>query len=172
MKLIEAMKKVKDLTKKAEDLRGKIATYHADLDIETPPYGDRQKEQVSEWLQAHGDVVQEIENLQVAVQRTNLATSVTIELGKNKVTKTIAAWIHRRRTLAALDLAAWSGMNDRGLREGTVPSTIPGAEARKVSIRRHYDPRIRDERKEIYRSEPSIIDGTLEVVNATTELIG
>ena len=39
---------------------------------------------------------QEIARLRVAITRTNLATSVTIELGGKPVTKTLAEWIQRR----------------------------------------------------------------------------
>jgi hypothetical protein len=38
-------------------------------------------------------------------------------------------------------------------------------------IVRHFDPAERDRMRELYRSEPTIIDSTLETVNATTDLI-
>ena len=41
-----------------------------------------------------------------------------------------------------------------------------------VRVRRYYDPAQRDEKLELYRSEPSTIDATLEVSNAVTDLIG
>ena len=45
IKIIEAMKKIKALQVKAEDLRKKVATYCADQSHETAVYGDRQREQ-------------------------------------------------------------------------------------------------------------------------------
>ena len=51
-KIIEGMKKIKDLLKKADDIRTKIGLYCADLDYETPMYPDQTK-QIKEWLQAH-----------------------------------------------------------------------------------------------------------------------
>lgn len=77
MKLIQAMKQLKSLAIKAEDLRGKVGQFCADLSIETPTYPD-QRRQVAEWLQAHGDILKEILRLRVAIQRTNIMTPVAM----------------------------------------------------------------------------------------------
>lgn len=169
MKLIEALKKVKELTIKAEDLRGKVAKYCADQSHETAVYGDKQKEQINEWIQAHSDVLKEIARLRLAIQRTNLATQVTIELGGKQVTKSIAEWIHRRKDLAGLELAMWNGIGDRGLREGQIKTST--GELQDVKIRRYYDPRVRDVSVELYRTEPSRVDSVLEVQNAIVDVI-
>lgn len=168
MKIIEAMKKLKHLQEKTADLRAKVAQYCADLDFETPMYPD-QRGQIEEWMQSHFDSVQEIARLRVAIQKTNLATSVTIELGGKQVTKTIAEWIHRRKDLAKLDLDAWAKLTDRNLKEGVAQTTTGGT--RDVKIRRYFDPRQRDEKMGLYKQEPSVIDGHLEVVNAITDLL-
>lgn len=170
MKLIEAMKKLKDLNVKAEDLRAKVAANAACLSIETPLYGADQKATVDGWIQAHSDILQEILKLRVAIQRTNLATPVTIEVGGKQVTKNIAEWIHRRRDLAKLDMDMWSKLGDRGLKEQNV-QTSPGGPVTEIRVMRFYDPKQRDEKVGVYRSEPSVIDATLEVVNATTDLV-
>ena len=169
IKIIEAMKKIKALQVKAEDLRKKVATYCADQSHETAVYGDRQREQIKEWIQAHHDVLQEILKLRVAIQKTNISTDVTIELGGVQVTKSIAAWIHRRRDLAVMEQSMWTGISDRGLREGTVATST--GEKQEVKIRRYYDPVERDKSVELYRTEPSVIDSTLETINATTAVI-
>lgn len=168
MKLIQAMKQIKDLQRKAEDLRGKIGVHCAHLSYETPTYGDKQAQQVAEWLQAHADILKEILRLRVAVQKTNLVTQVTIELGGVQVVKTLAEWIHRRRDLAKLDMDAWSKLTDRGLREGIGKNSL--GELLEAKIVRNFDPAGRDRKLELYRSEPSIVDATLEVVNAVTDL--
>ncbi len=168
MKIIEAMKKVKELLIKADDLRQKVHTYCADQTHETPMYGTTQGEKIKEWVQAHHDILKEIIALRVGVQRTNLATKVTIELGGKPVTKTIAEWIHRRRDVADLEYRIWNGIGDRNLREGFVKSST--GESVEVKIRRHYDPQTRDRFVDLFRSEPGIIDRTLEVTNAVTEL--
>jgi hypothetical protein len=170
MKLIEAMKLIKELQVKADDLRKKVGQYCADLDYETPLYPD-QKRQVSEWIQSHSDITKKILELRTSIQKTNLATTVAIELGGKTVTKTIAEWIHRRRDLAKSELEMWSKLTDRNLKEGAIPSTMAGGEAKAVKIRRYFDPLERDKAIELYRTEPGIIDRTLEVINAITSVI-
>ena len=170
MKLIEAMKKLKDLNVKAEDLRKKVALNCADLSLETPLYGADQKATVDGWIQAHSDILQEILRLRVAIQRTNIATPIAIEIGGKSVTKSIAEWIHRRRDLAKLDMDMWAKLGDRGLKEQNI-QTAPGGPITEVRIRRYYDPALRDAKLDLYRSEPSVIDATLEVTNAVTDLI-
>lgn len=169
MKIIEAMKKVKDLLRKAEDLRGKVSLNSAHMNFETPTYGEKQAAQVAEWLQAHEDILSEILRLRVAIQRTNLAVKVPIELGGRNVTKTIAEWIHRRRDLAKLDVEAWSKLTDKNLKEGRGVNTL--GEPIEIRITRNFDPATRDKKIELYRSEPSTIDAALEVVNAVTDII-
>ncbi len=169
IKIIEAMKKIKELQIKADDLVKKVKDNCADLSIETPLYPNTAK-QISEWMQAHSDVLKEILSLRMRIQATNLNTEVAVELGGKKVTKTITEWIHRRRDLAANELKMWSALSDRGLKEGTMKPTVEGGTAVEVKIRRYYDPLERDKKVELYRSEPSVIDRTLEVTNATVDL--
>lgn len=169
MKLIEAMKKIKDLQIKAEDLKKKVAQFCAIQSVETPLYGKDQAEKIKEWLQGYGDILKEVLKLRIAVQRTNLATNVTIELDGKQVTKSIAEWIHRRKDLAGLEQSVWSSLTDRGLKEGILQNSQ--GEKVEVKIVRFYDPAQKDRFVELYRSEPSKIDSTLEVVNAVTELI-
>ena len=169
MKLIEALKKEKDLMRKADDIRGMVHQNHVHYNYETAPYGDRQGTQVKEWIQAFHDVLAEILKLRLAVQRTNLETSVDIDLGGKTVSKSIAAWIHRRRFLAAKECEIWSTLDDKNLKEGRVRQSTD--EIQDVKLVRYYDPAERDDKRELFRSEPGIIDRTLEVVNATTDLI-
>jgi hypothetical protein len=169
MKLIEAMKLIKELQVKREDLVKKVSQHCSDLDFETQLYTDT-KRQIAEWIQAHSDICKEILRLRTAIQRTNLATTVAVELGGMRVEKTIAEWIHRRRDLAGFELAIWSGLGDRNLKEQKVQTT-PGGPVTEIKIRRHFDPVERDAKIDLYRAEPSVIDRTLEVANATTELV-
>lgn len=170
MKIIEALKKIKDLKRKADDLKDKVQTYCVDLDCDTPTYPD-QKRQISEWLQAHSDIMKEILHLRLAVQRTNLQTNVTIELGSKYVTKTIAEWVHRRRDLAKEEFEMWSRLTEKNYQEKYKQKLTDKAPEIIINRRLYFDPKERDEKKELYRSEPGIIDGTLEVINAVTELI-
>lgn len=168
MKLIEALKQTKDLEKKAEDLREKIRDNSAYLSYETPPYENPTKT-VAAWLQAHSDILKEILRLRIAIQRTNLAVEVPIELDGKTVTKTIAEWIHRRRDLAKEEKMAWARLTDRGLQEGQLQQST--GEVKDVTIVRNYSAEERDKKVAALDSEPTIIDGKLEIVNAVTDLM-
>ncbi len=168
MKIIEALKQTKDLLRKASDIRDKVGKYSAHLNVETPMYPD-QKKQIEEWIQAHSDVLKEILRLRVAIQRTNVLTMVTIEIGGTQITKSIAEWIHRRRDLASYERDCWARLTDKNLREGI--ATDSQNEKREVKIIRCYNPAVRDSQIEMLTSEPCIIDSRLEVVNAVTDLI-
>jgi len=174
MKLIEAMKSVKELKRKSSDLRDKVKMFCADYEHENPAYGDKQKEQIKSWLDSHRDIVKQILDLKLKIQKTNISTLVTITLDGKDVEQSISAWILRRGQgvdlygLAHEELAMWSQLTDRGLKEGKVASSTGVIETK---IRRYYDPALRDRMKELYISEPQIIDATLEVVNARTDLV-
>ena len=43
MKIIEALKKIKELTKKVEDLQIKVRDHCADLDCDSPIYPDQRQ---------------------------------------------------------------------------------------------------------------------------------
>jgi len=168
MKIIEGMKKIKELRVKIDDLREKVGKHCAISSVHTPEYTD-QKKQVAEWIQAHEDILKEILKLRISIQKTNLQTDVTIVIGEKNVTKNIAEWIHRRRDLAGLSLAMYNVLGDRGIREGR--STTPEGDSLEVKIQRFYDPEERDKMVDVYTSEPSTIDSRLEVINAITDLL-
>lgn len=169
MKIIEAMKRIKQNKEKVADLQEKIASVCANLSHETPIYGTETAKKVSEWAQSCDDLSQENIRLLCAIQRTNLATYATIEVAGRPVTKTLAEWVWRRREYAAVDYSTWSKLTDRGLKEGFMQSST--GTPMEVKIVRHYDPTRRDEMLAMYRAEPHEIDAALEVVNATTELV-
>ncbi len=170
MKIIQGMKKIKELQIKAEDIRKKVANNCAHLDMDKPEYDDP-KHTVAGWIQAYEDILKEILGLRVSIQKTNLATEVEIELGDKNVKKTIAEWIHRRRDLAKQQMSVWQSLTDRGLSSGFRKTSTGEGEPVKVEIIRNFDPAVRDDKVEMYRSEPMKIDSTLEVVNAVTELV-
>lgn len=169
MKIIQALKLVKELNEKAADLRAKIANNSALLSIETPMYPN-QEAQVASWLQAHEDIVREISRLRYQIARTNLMTEVDIELDGKVVRKSITEWIVRRKEGATLDATAWKGLTDRNLKEQNLQPN-PQGPITEIRIRRFYDPVKRDQKIALYVSEPTKIDATLEVVNAMTDLL-
>lgn len=181
MKIIEALKQIKSLEEKAKDLRTKVTQNAAQYDYETPVYGsedmlmtDRiraQMIQVESWIQAHHDTLKEILRLRTAVQKTNLATDVTIDFGNGKpVTKSIAEWVIRRRDLAKLDQAMYQSLTDGNRREGRTQAQGTD-KILEVKIRRYFDAAERDKQIEFFRTEPMKIDSQLEITNAITGLI-
>jgi len=168
MKIIEGLKQIKDLQRKADDLRTLVSNHCAISSFDTPMYPD-QKKKVREWIQAYSDILREISRIRTAVQRTNLNTQVSIELGGKTITKSITEWIYRRRDLATLELHIWKALTDRGIREGQVKG--PTGDPIDMKIIRYFDPEERDNKIDLYSSEPITIDSKLEIVNAITDLI-
>lgn len=168
MKIIEGLKEIKRLEEKVADLEQKISKYCADLDFETPTYPD-QKGQVNGWLQSIHDSLKSGMDIRIRIQRTNLSTQVPVELGGKSVIHSIAEWIIRRRLYAAQELRGWNVLSHKGLKEGT-GKTSAGADMA-VKVRLYFDPIERDKNVEIFRGEPGIIDRTLEVINATTDIV-
>lgn len=124
---------------------------------------------MKEFLQGHFDLMKEYASLAIKIQRTNLKTMVTIELGGEKVTRSVAEWVIRRRELSTLDFEAWSGLSDRGLKDSREKQS--NGEFIDKKVVRFYDQSERDNKVELYRSEAHIIDGQLEVINAVTDLV-
>lgn len=172
MKIIQAMKEKRDLQAKMQELRAMILKHAAYASVETPVYGTKENQtaQVRAWLQSHEDCGKRWSELALRITRTNIVTLVTIAIGGKEVTKTLAEWVLRRQLLAELDRQAWQSCNDRTLKEGKVKMAAD-SEPVDITIVRCYDPQERDVRVELYRSEPSIIDGALEVANAVTDLV-
>lgn len=171
MKIIEAMRKIKINLETIAGNRDKIAQYCADYDIQDPTYPD-QASQVRGWLTSTHDLLEEISRLKAGISATNLATKVTIELPTfGRVTKSITEWVARRDTLSKLEAEAWQSLTDKGLRATAVAEDKSSGETRLVKIRRYFDPKERDAKVSLFKSEPHLIDGALEVANATTDLI-
>lgn len=169
MKIIEAMKAVKQNNERSDDLRKRLAGVSANLSNEKPVYGEDTAAKIKEWLQSIEDTGKQNVKLLVAIQRTNLVTPVTITIGGKAVVHTIAEWVWRRREYAGKDEQAWRALTDRNLRAQTIPQ--PTGTALQIDIERHYDPALRDAKIDEYRSEPHQIDAALEVINAVTDLI-
>lgn len=172
MKLIEGLKEIKRLNEKLDDLLDKVSKNCAHSSIEKPEYGDKQRQKIDEWMQSYHDTVKRILALRTAIQTTNLATEVTIELGGKQVTKTIAEWIHRRRDLAHQDFRLYTVLNSKGVKTGRMPATHKDGEPIEVTAVTYYDPVYRDAMREHYHNEPSLIDAKLEIVNAVTDVLG
>lgn len=170
MKIIEALKLIKDLERKKDDLYDKVREYCVDLDCDTPTYPDQQR-QISEWIQSYSDILKNILHLKYSISKTNIKTEVPILLGNKTVVKTIAEWILRRRGLAEEEQRIWSALHDKNLSEQYIRKFSDKSPEIVIKRRLYFDPAERDRKRELFRSEPSKIDAALEIVNATTDLI-
>lgn len=176
MKLIEGMKETKHTLRKMEDMRKKISTYCADLDVMQPTYGsaEAQKAKVSEWLQSHHDLALKLTKLKKDILRTNLATTIAIKVGGTDVPRTITEWVIRRREIINLEVNALSALTDRDLAQRGLRTLGSREEADKLKnarVRFYYDASERDKQLEILKEERESIDKALEIANATTDLM-
>lgn len=171
MKMVEALKMKKELLRKADDLRSKVAQFCADMDFENPVYEtvDKQTAQIKGWIQAHRDILKEITHIQTSIARTNLVTYVDIPLGDKIVTKTVAEWVLRKKELAALELQMWLKLTDRNMRDQKTTTTT--GQVIEYKVRRYFTYAEKDANVELLRAEPVLIDGALEVSNGKTDLI-
>lgn len=171
MYMVEALKKKKELLRKADDLRSKVAQFCVDMDFENPVYEtvDKQTLQIKTWIQAHSDVLKEISRIQTAIARTNLATEVTIALGGKLVTKSVTEWVLRKKELCTLELAMWMKLTDKNLKDSKTTSTT--GQLIEMKVRRYFTYAEKDAMVQLLREEPILIDGALEISNARTELI-
>lgn len=168
MKIVEALKKIKYLKTKVTDLTKKIREHCCDYDNMEPIYKDQQA-QVMEWVQSCEDTIKEVLRLNIAIQRTNLETSATVQLAGKPVVKTIAEWIHRRRDLADTAKTVWTHLNEKGNKN--IVGVMKEGKEDVARLRLYFDPKERDKKIGEYNEEPSLIDGVLEVTNAVTDLI-
>jgi hypothetical protein len=113
--------------------------------------------------------VRALELYHYRIQKTNINTMVTINLDGNDITKSISQWIMRRKGLAATEKEAWRSLSNRNLKDGRMQTT--SGEIKEIHVRLYYDPKEKDRKEALLASEPSIIDGKLEIVNAITDLM-
>ena len=174
MTIIEGLKKIKLLKQKYQSQTERIANACAELGYENEQftYGTAEEQQamVGGLIKSCQDIVAEIENISLRISKTNIETPVTIELEGKHITKPIAGWILRRRELSALSAQPYDCLTDRGLQPKAYQ--VEGSDDTHVAnVVRFFDPKKRDEKKEQLKGEPLEIDGRLEVVNATTQLL-
>lgn len=172
MKLVEAMKEVKYNKVKIADLEQKIQANCARLSYETPQLGTEEETvaKVRSWVQSALDLSMRNLTLLCAIQRTNLATMVTIDLSGRKVTHSIAWWVWRRREYIKIEQGVLTRLNDRGLREQVVAPQSTGQPTH-IKIVRHFDVNQRDELLSHRADEIARIDAALEIANVMTDLV-
>jgi len=168
MKIIEGLKELRLLEKKIQQNQGRITAYASAVSTEKLPYEDedRQSAKVQSLIQSTMDMVERYLRLKAALDRTNLQVVVTIE-GQ---TRTIHEWIWLRRKLGMEVVQTYNALNDSAgsarLREA------PTIEGERPQVLRFYTEE--DKLAAIDKWQDIIhgIDPRMEVVNATTDIIG
>ena len=171
LKLTQGLKLQKSMISDIAQLEALVTKHSADFENETPLLGDASKQcaQVAAWAQSARQLENDLEWLNLRIQKTNNATLVTVELAGKQVTKPLTSWIHRRQKGCDRMTSLEQAHNDRGLKEQSIRNSSGVTETMK--IRRYYDPQAQAQRIMDAKREKSLIDSTLEVVNATTDLL-
>lgn len=174
MTIIEGLKKIKLLKKKHASQVERIKNGCAELDYEDKDftYGKREEQEamIAGFVKSANDIIAEIENISLRISKTNIETDVTIELNGRSITKSISAWIMRRRELSKMACQPYYVMDNRGLQPKGY--RVDGCEDMKVAnVALFYNQKERDDLIIEMEGEPLEIDGKLEVVNATTQLL-
>lgn len=167
MKIIEALKELPLLEKRINKQCEQIMEYAALGSHEESPFGTREahRKQLESLVQSNKDLASRYEKLKLALTLTNASVKVDI-LG---TTKTIAEWItfksstyrYLAKTLTSLDLVKAS----QRVREVKVDITEG------IRVERMYDEQDRNRQLNNLSELFDKVDGTLEVVNATTDLV-
>lgn len=170
MRLIEAIKSLRLQSKILEQIRSEIANHSQVYSNEKSPLGDTDeaKEVIRQKVQSYHDRLREIERLSRDLAFTNATTEVTIRLDGQDVTKTITEWIKRRDRTVIDDTMLQQSLGARQLKPKVDPN-LP-EDRRQIEVINLFDVKQRDSRLRALMEERSLIDGALEIVNATTDL--
>lgn len=181
MKLIEAMKNLKTIEKRIEKNCTLIREYCALISSETLQFGteEKQRQEVQSFIQANLDLEKEYLRLKIAIDTTNLNTSVTLKDKSYTIAELVV--IKGRKTPDGRKL---SGIAD--FRAKTYHSLSGQPAAQRISnvyragidaqnppkVVLFYDEAEKNKAISDWDEFVSAIDGKLEVVNAETELQG
>lgn len=170
MKIIEAMKELKLLEKRIGSNREQITRYASYASIDDPIFDkdpEIQRKELSSLVQANFDLIEYYLELKERIQKTNLETKVTIGGVSRSISQLITLRTGSGRayidTLQALN--ANTAMNRLNQVKQIDMSNPPKAillwdEKEKNEQLKHWQYEVLDK-----------IDSTLEIVNATTDLL-
>ena len=170
MKIIEALKAVKANREKITDLQMLIAKNAAHMESQngSTAYNDPKKK-IKVWVQSIHDTLLENARLLTQIQKTNLNTLVSIEMPSGvTVEKSISEWIVRRREGVDTEILTYQAMR-HSLKQQAIQSQDGTIKVDQVVV--NYSTEDRDTKMMELSREKSLIDGKLEIVNATTELL-
>lgn len=174
MKIIQALKNLKTIEKRIEKNCQAISLYCAYISVEVLPYEteDKQRQEVQSLVQANIDLEKEYLKLKCSIEYTNLITKVKIGEFEYSISELIVlkrgigkvkGATFRANTYKSLSLLAanqrFNQAASRGVDATNPPRVIP-----------LFQEKYRNEQLTAWENFLAQIDGTLEVVNAETEI--
>ncbi len=168
MKIIEGMKELKLLRKKMNKNRELIQKYASQVSTEKTYFESKQAQtkEVKSLLQSNADMCATYMALKVKIEKTNLATEINF---KNK-THTISELLMYKRVLGTEIIQTYKSLNSQA-GDHSLRSRFAGVSGKDAQIERFYSESEKNEQLEYWSDFIDSIDGRLEVVNATTDLI-
>ena len=154
--ILDGLKKVKILTKKANKKASRVAENCCSFEGEEPLYN------VRELMQSHNDLLLEVNSIKTQIQRTNAATKVA---GTKYAALTISELISYRQSVLPQRIAVLKTLS-KSQKESESMYVTP---KRKVVM--HYVPKEREDTIDKYEDEILDIDAILDKCNMTTKLI-
>jgi len=168
MKIVEALKEVKNIPKKIQGNNARLVQYASKVSTEKPQFAteDDQRKEVKSLIQSNSDLVARAIDLRICIAYTNLMAEVEIDGVKWR----IAQLLDIKRKYAASMLQTFDSLNESAaqLRLRTATHIDP---TQRPQIERMYDEKEKNKNKDKWQSLYDNIDYRLEVINATTDLI-
>lgn len=167
MKIIEALKEVKLIEKKIVKNNETIMQYSSQLSNEKPYIGD-EKEQtkyVKELIQSNLDLIDRSLILKLKIEKTNNSTIAT-KRGKREYT--ITELLAYKRRIGAFERATFSSLTEDNAKRNM--AMFRGNDSG-ISIIRFYDEKSKNEKLGDWLEFSENIDGLLEVLNASTDIV-
>lgn len=170
MKLIEAMKKLKVIEKKVAKNKESIQSYASLPSNEKPIFETeaKQKVEVKALIQANTDLTTEYLKLKNAIDRTNLDT--TVEMGGVKYSITDLLVIKRKT--AQLMIGTYNALNDNAANNRMSRGGYATNDGKSVYTVRYFDEVEKNNGLMKWNDLYDNVDSRLEVINATTDVIG
>lgn len=171
MKIIEAMKEAKLIEKKIRKNNELITEYSSALDNEKLPFltEEEQIKEVKKLVQSNIDLEERYISLKVAIDRTNLATKVSIEGAKREYT--IFELLVIKRKFGKTMIEKYTSMNGSKAEAKRMSYGRLSSEGKAPSVIKFYDEREKNNNINDIENFLAKIDSRLEVVNAVTDII-
>lgn len=167
MKIIEALKRLRIIEKQMDSSGADLVRYSSAISTERFPFGTEaeQTEEVARILQSGLDIAENYLVLKRGIEYTNMMVSVTIR-GQ---TRTISEWLVLRRTMAK-KIGYLFGCQNTKAGEKRQSQWGRGTE-QTPQVVQFFDEGERNTKLGEWSAVYEEIDPTLEVINATTDLL-